>query len=86
MIDSSYDDHKIRCPKLGHLIPFEYCRKMNDGLPCPKIFDCWHEYMDIHGFIAGNYTPDEINTFMEPPKPKINHILELMEKMKNQKG
>lgn len=42
--------------------------------------------MDIRGFIADNYTPDEVMTFMEPPKPKINHILELMEKIKNQKG
>jgi hypothetical protein len=41
----SYDafDHlETRCPQMGHQIDFGYCRRVKEGLPCPKAIDCFY--------------------------------------------
>lgn len=74
---ASCDELDTRCPMLGHLVPFSYCRKCSDSLPCRKIMDCWTGKRDIQGFLNSTYTQEEILRIISPPKPKLLQIIEL---------
>ncbi len=41
------DDTVVRCPRLGHQVPFKYCRIENTGTPCFKTLDCWYDQFDV---------------------------------------
>ncbi|WP_319476047.1 hypothetical protein [Marispirochaeta aestuarii] len=39
---TGYPDGKERyCRRLGHPVPFRYCRLTADGTPCSSIRECW---------------------------------------------
>ena len=39
------------CPRLGHLVHFDYCRNAGDNRePCFKSLDCWWERFDVIGY------------------------------------
>ena len=77
------DDYRIRCPRLGHQIPFSYCRKENQGLPCFKIIDCWYNHFPVEQYLKKDLTSDEWEkTFNRPPRNKIVSLLELIEQAK----
>ncbi|NIS70609.1 MAG: hypothetical protein GTO12_17195 [Proteobacteria bacterium] len=80
-----HDDESIRCPKLGDAVTFKYCRIMNERLPCRWIAGCWQRRMDIHRFLADHYSKEELDRVFAPPKPKIESLLELIEKAKKAK-
>jgi len=52
---------KIRCPKLGHEVEFDYCRRENNGLPCSRAIMCWSGYFDVESFFRIELSPDEWN-------------------------
>jgi len=80
------DEHKIRCPRLGHEISFSYCRSENYGLPCFKTLDCWYDYFLVEEFMRMELTPEEWGkVFGRPPKPKIISLVELIEQAKKTK-
>jgi hypothetical protein len=83
-------DFQIRCRKLGHQISLVYCRKENNGLPCPKTLDCWHNYFCVEDFFKKELTPRQWEeSFVTPAKSKIYSLLDLIEnakKNKEQKG
>ncbi len=75
-----HDGRELRCRMLGHEVPFGYCRAMNDGLPCRRILDCWHERFDVQTFVEAHFSPEQLARAMAPPPPKMLSILELIEK------
>ena len=77
-----HDDKPIRCPRLGDEVNFKYCRIMNDRLPCSWIAGCWKTHIDIKTFLADHYSKEELDRIFAPPKPKIESLVELMEKAK----
>jgi len=82
---NEHDNQTIRCSKLGHEVNFKYCRIMNDRLPCREIAGCWQRRFDIHGFLIGHYQEEELERLCLPQKPKIEALVELMEKAKKAK-
>ncbi|HQP31444.1 MAG TPA: hypothetical protein PLB81_08945 [Deltaproteobacteria bacterium] len=74
-----YDTLETRCPTLGHLVAFRYCRGM-DGGPCRRIMQCWSGRIDVRAYLEGRYTEREIADILAPPQPKINQLLELVRK------
>jgi hypothetical protein len=77
------DRFEIRCRKLGHQIPFSYCRRENQGLPCVKTLDCWHIHFRVRTHLKNELTPEEWNrAFGAPPKPKMKTLLDLIEQAK----
>jgi hypothetical protein len=75
------EDLDIRCPRLGSLVNFGYCRSCGDGdKPCFKVFDCWWERFDVVEYLKERLPEDE---FMRlaclKPKPKIMSLLDLIE-------
>lgn len=77
------EGHKIRCPKLGHQIPFSYCRFEQVDFPCSKILDCWHEHFNVVDHLKEVLAPEVIEKLLHPiQKPKVLSLLELIEKAK----
>ncbi len=68
---------------LGHYVPFNYCRTMKDGVPCHRILDCWFEKLPVKEYLQENYTDEEIAQILEPPRPKLASLIDLIEKAKN---
>lgn len=80
------DNLTTRCPMLGHLVPFHYCRDDSGSLPCRKILDCWHERFDIHAYLKNIFSEEEILLITAPPKPKLQQIIEIAQKAIEKKG
>lgn len=87
-MDESKDHLERRCPRLGGPVTFEYCRQCGDErLPCWKVFDCWWEYFDITAYLSSNLSEDTFNKLVNTkPMPKINTLVELIERAKNRGG
>jgi len=55
-----YDLEEGYCRKLGHHLAFNYCRRVNQGLPCVLARDCWYESFPVAEFLAGHYSEEEL--------------------------
>jgi len=78
----THDSSQQYCRMLGHKVPFAYCRSMNNELPCRNTLDCWKNVFPVEDFVNHFYSKEEISLFLEPPKPKLAQIFEIMEKAK----
>ena len=67
---------------LGHYLPFKYCRTQQNGIPCSKILDCYFERLPIEDFVKKHYSEAEQQTIFTQHTPKLNTILELIQKAK----
>ncbi len=75
-----HDDKTIRCPRVGGEVNFRYCRFENNMLPCRWIVGCWEMRMDINTFLADHYSKEELDKIFVPPRPKIESLVDLIEK------
>ncbi len=75
------DNKNRRCPRLGSEVPFSYCRKPGEDIPCLKIFDCWWDKFDIQSFMQENYTEEILAKTKEPPKLKTTSLLEMIQQV-----
>ncbi len=75
-----YDNEEVYCRKLGHHLNFQYCRLVNQQLPCHKIVDCWFEKMPIQDFLKEHYSEEEIKQIFAPPQDKMSSLISLIEK------
>ncbi|MFZ7110947.1 MAG: hypothetical protein ACOWYE_04625 [Desulfatiglandales bacterium] len=77
------ESYTIRCPRLGHQIPFSYCRSENRGLPCFKCLDCWYEHFLIEDWLRNALTPEEWQkAFERPTGGKMLSLVELIQEAK----
>ena len=83
---NQFDGKKDYCRRLGHDVPFQYCRTVANGIPCNKIADCWHQNFDIKAYLYDNYTEEEIAKILAPPQPKVATLVDLIEKAKKKKS
>ena len=74
------DDLTRYCPKLGHDVPFGYCRMPSAELPCRGIVGCWQTEMDVAAFLAAHYTPEQIARLAAPPPDRMYTLVELIER------
>ena len=78
-----HDELIIRCPMLGGEVPFQYCRTVNEDLPCRKIIICWEFRIEIGNFLNEHYSLSQIECALaSPTKTRLDTILELIEKAK----
>ena len=77
MVKEDLDRIVVRCPRIGDLVPFKYCR--TSGAPfCHVIVSCWAAREDIGQFLADNYTPEEIAQGLQRPEGgKIGKMIDL---------
>ncbi|MBI4776627.1 MAG: hypothetical protein HY788_21030 [Deltaproteobacteria bacterium] len=75
-----HDELLIRCPKLGALITFAYCRIEVSGLPCTRALACWRDRFPVESFLKEILTEVEWKKqFDAPAKPKLTSLLELID-------
>lgn len=81
------DDYRIRCRKLGHEVPFSYCRSESRGLPCFRTLDCWYDHFLVEDLLRRELKPEEWDqAFTRPPKPKVLTLMDLIEQAKRSDG
>ena len=79
----AHDTLIIHCPQLGGEVPFRYCRKLQEDLPCRKLMVCWEFRIEIAKFLSDHYSIDPVQWALWPPeKSKIETIVELIEQAK----
>jgi hypothetical protein len=54
-------------------------------LPCRFIVGCWQGQMDIEAFLDEQYSAEELDSIFTPPRPKMETLVDLMEKAKKTK-
>ena len=77
-----------RCPRLGGPVTFHYCRTCSEGKGvCWKVIDCWWEMFDVVRYLQDTLPEEEFKKLVNAqPKPKMTSLLELVDKVKQQKG
>ncbi len=80
-MDGSKDHLERRCPRLGGLASFHYCRTGGDvDSVCWKIFDCWWEDFDVVGYMKEWLPEAHFNRLVHArPKAKIVSLVEYIE-------
>jgi hypothetical protein len=81
-----HDEKTIRCPRVGGEVNFRFCRFENNMLPCRFIVGCWQGQMDIEALLQEHYSEEELGRIFAPPKPKIESLVGLIEKVRKEKG
>ncbi len=77
------DDFRIRCRKLGHEVPFSYCRCESRGLPCSRTIHCWYEHFLVEELLRKELNQDEWDlAFTTPPRPKVLTLMDLIDQAK----
>lgn len=77
------DEYQIRCPRLGHQIPFSYCRRENYGLPCFRTLECWYPHFLVEDWLRRELSPEEWEKAFTPSrKTKTASLVELIEQAK----
>ncbi|MBN1465596.1 hypothetical protein JXA02_07550 [candidate division KSB1 bacterium] len=79
---TQYDAFEIRCPMLGHPLTFSYCRSTDGNTPCRNIMNCWFQRLPVEQFIQDHFPFGTLEKLTTPPKPKMQSLLELIEKAK----
>ncbi len=78
-----HDSLIIRCPQLGGEVPFQYCRTVNEDLPCRRIIICWEFRIEIAKFLNEHYSIEQIQRALAPTtETRLETILNLIEKAK----
>ena len=72
-----FDDRKLYCRMLGHDLTFKYCRSTGDGRFCRRIFDCWHDKIEVGRYVKTHFSDEEISGVLHPPAPKLHSLLDL---------
>jgi len=80
-----YDDKTIRCPRVGGEVNFRFCRFENNMHPCRWMVGCWEMRVDMNKFMTDHYSKEEMDRIFTPPRPKIESLLNLVEKAKKVK-
>ena len=75
-----HDEKTIRCPRVGGEVNFRFCRSENNMLPCRFIVGCWEMRLDVNQFLEEHFSKEELNRIFLPPKPKIESLVELIER------
>ncbi len=75
-----HDEKTIRCPRVGGEVNFRFCRFENNMLPCRWIVGCWQMQMDINKFLEDHSSREEQERIFVPPRPKIESLVDLIEK------
>ena len=78
-----YDSKMIRCPRVGGDVNFKFCRSENNLLPCRWVVGCWQMRIEISQFLEVHFSKEELDRVFAPPKPKMESLVELIEKARN---
>ena len=74
------EEIRVACPRLGHLVPFSYCRRESGELPCYKAIDCWYDRFLVEDYFREVLDPEEWEeAFERGPKDRMRRLMEIIE-------
>lgn len=83
MLNEHDQDVLPRCLRLGHELPFGYCRQESQGKPCRLILDCWWERFDVRAFFQAHLPHEEMaqveRVCSAPPPSKVLSLVEVIQ-------
>ena len=74
-----YDGHRRRCPKLGHEVTFEYCRREGGDLPCKTVLACWWDEFDVPEYLRAHLSEADIARLQTPKPEKLTSLVDLID-------
>ena len=77
---SEYDELVQYCRRLGHDVPFSYCRAPGEPLFCRMMDQCWAARVPVSEFLSENFSQDEISKVYQPPVDKRISLIEIIQK------
>ncbi|MBW2065945.1 MAG: hypothetical protein JRJ03_13585 [Deltaproteobacteria bacterium] len=80
-----HDEKIIRCPRVGGDVTFKFCRSENNMLPCRWVVGCWEGRINIMMFLDEHFSQEAQNRIFVTPKPKLESLVEMIEKAKEGK-
>jgi len=72
MVDEHDQDMLPRCGRLGHEVPFGYCRREEFGKPCRLILDCWQGQFDVRSFLQAHLPDASVVQVERVPASRID--------------
>jgi hypothetical protein len=77
-VPNRYDHLQTRCPRLGSVVAFHYCRTAA-GEPCFKVLDCWWQQFDVSGYFRRSLSEKQYEhlTCSRPPE-KVASLVDLI--------
>jgi hypothetical protein len=77
-----HKDVMITCPRLWHLVSFDYCSRENGNYPCHMAIDCWYDYFLVEDYFRELLTPEEWDVaFGRPQKGRLTQLLEAVDEV-----
>lgn len=77
------DALETRCPKLGHQVPFAYCRKEAVTLPCARSLVCWSHRFPVDLVLRRLLSPEAFEAaFGKEPKSRVENLMDAIEAAK----
>jgi hypothetical protein len=77
-VSDSYDHLQTRCPRLGSVVPFHYCRS-GAGEPCFKVLDCWWQQFDVAAHFRRHLGEEAFQRLVSAPGPdKMKSLVDLI--------
>ena len=87
MAITDHDGRTIRCRRLGHQVPFRYCRTQEGESICPLILDCWWQVFDVRSFLAEHLPPEQMERLEAGCRPdRVASLMEIIERAKRTAG
>ena len=82
----SYRDLVIRCPRLGGEVPFSYCEREAEGLPCRQIVRCWEAGFPVEAYLRDTLPSEAWERFCrQVPKDRMTTLIDLAEAAKRRR-
>jgi len=82
-VKTIFDSLETRCPRLGGDVPFDYCRKVADGLPCGRSLICWEPRFPVGEYMESVLTGEEWRkAFENPPTNRLDTILKIADRVR----
>ena len=82
----SYRDLVIRCPRLGGEVPFSYCEREAEGLPCRQVVRCWEAGFPVEAYLRETLSPEAWERFChQVPKDRMTTLIDLAETAKRRR-
>jgi hypothetical protein len=83
-VPNRYDHLQTRCPRLGSVVNFHYCRTAA-GEPCFKALDCWWQEFDVAGCFRQQLSEKEFERLTNArPPDKMTSLLDLIHRAQKQ--
>ena len=78
------EEIRVACPRLGHLVPFSYCRREGGDLPCFKAIDCWYDQFLVEEYFRETLEPWAWEAaFEQGPKDRLIRLMEIIEETRS---